>query len=52
MSLVRVVAYCPVEGCDVEKNQLDFSEEHAVEVVQEAMDVHLQEEHPEWRPPS
>lgn len=40
---VKIGAQCP--HCDVRKHQIDTSEEHAIQVVQDAMDRHIEEAH-------
>lgn len=45
LGVVQVTAKCP--HCDVRKHQIDFSEEHAIQVVSDAMEAHISEAHPE-----
>lgn len=45
MRLVRVTGKCPY--CDVRKNQIDSTEERAMQVVSDALDAHVLEAHPE-----
>lgn len=48
VNVVRVTGECPVEGCDVVKHQIDFSQDHAIEVVGTAIRAHLAEAHPDF----
>ena len=40
-------ATCPVEGCGVVKSQIDSTRERAIQVVTDAMNRHIDEEHPD-----
>lgn len=45
--LTSATAKCPVEGCSVTKSQIDSTRERAVQVVTDAMNRHIEEEHPD-----
>lgn len=45
IAVVKVSGKCP--HCDVRKNQIDTSEEHAVQVLDDAFARHIAEVHPD-----
>jgi hypothetical protein len=42
---IKLTGKCP--HCDVTKHQIDTSEEHAVQVLNDAFAVHIREDHPD-----
>jgi hypothetical protein len=47
ITLIKATGKCP--HCDVRKHQIDCTQERAIQVVSDAIEHHIREEHPELK---